>query len=153
MPLVLVVDEVDGSIAVLLPVPLVVLEPLRLESVEVVPEVLVLLLGVEVSVDDGMAVDGVLFRPLPLIVEPVPLVVAEVDGVVSVDDGVVPVVVPLVVPVVVPLVPVVVPLVPGAVPEPEVCAEAPMAHTRAAAAAAKVRLVDSLVIAISPVAE
>lgn len=151
MPLVLVVDEVDGSIAVLLPVPLVVLEPLRLESVEVVPEVLVLLLGVEVSVDDGMAVDGVLFRPLPLIVEPVPLVVAEVDGVVSVDDGVVPVVVPLVVPVVVPLVPVVVPLVPGAVPE--VCAEAPMAHTRAAAAAAKVRLVDSLVIAISPVAE
>lgn len=114
---VLDIVELAGSVVVVV---VVVVAP--------VPLVLVLVDELRLlSVDD--VPDGV-----PLRVEPVPLVLVEVEPEVSVVLGVVP----LVVPVVVPDVPVDV---------PEVCADAPMAHTRAAAAAARVRLEDSLVIA------
>jgi hypothetical protein len=119
---------------------------------DVVPEVVPELVP-DVPVE---LVPDVLFRslaPLPLRLEPVPvpLVLVELEPEVS-ELPDVPEVLPLFVPVLVPEVPVEVPLVPAlvpALPVPELWAEAPMAHTRAAAAAAKVRVVDSLVMRIS----
>ena len=133
----------DALVPVLVPaLVLVLLELLGVEVVDIVElagSVVVVVVVVVVPVPDVVVEfrlpsvvvvlddDGVALR-----LEPVPLVFVEVELEVSELPGVVP----LVVPVAVPLVPVL-----------EVWADAPMAHTRAAAAAARVRLEDSLVIA------
>jgi len=118
----------------LMPVPLVLLGVEVLDIVELAGSVVVVVVVVVVPVPEvlvefrllsvGAAADG----SVPLWVEPVPLWVVDVELEVSELPGAVPGVVPL-------------------VPVPEVWADAPMAQTRAAAAAAMVRLEDSLVIA------